>query len=165
MEKGKINGFEGFSLIEVLIAVLVLSIGLLGLAGLQTMSMSNTHSAYLRTQANYLIYDLIDRMRINRAMAQNGNYNIALGTGPSGTTNCETVTCTAAYMAVFDLNQWKCSLGKWNTNSICTNTLSIAGRLPNGDGSVTQNGNLYTVQVRWDDRDGKLVALNVETEL
>lgn len=58
---------KGFTLLEVLVAMLVLSIGLLGLAGLMASSLRNNHSAYYRTQATWLAYDVIDRMRVNGA--------------------------------------------------------------------------------------------------
>lgn len=58
---------NGFTLLEVLVAMLVLSIGLLGLAGLMASSLRNNHSAYYRTQATWLAYDVIDRMRVNGA--------------------------------------------------------------------------------------------------
>jgi len=56
---------RGFNLVEVLIAVLVLSAGLLGLAGLQIAGMKSSHSAYLRSQAAFAVYDLLERMRAN----------------------------------------------------------------------------------------------------
>ncbi|HLE93281.1 MAG TPA: type IV pilus modification protein PilV, partial [Sulfuricaulis sp.] len=56
---------RGFSLIEVLVALLVLSIGLLGLAALQTTSLQYNTGSYFRTQATFLAYDIIDRMRAN----------------------------------------------------------------------------------------------------
>ena len=59
----KIGIQRGFTLIEVLVAVLVLSIGLLSLAALQGISLRNNHSAYLRTQANNIAYEVIDQMR------------------------------------------------------------------------------------------------------
>lgn len=60
---------EGFSLIEVLVALLVLSVGLLGYALLQTTTVRFTQSANYRTQATNLTYQLIDQMRANRVMA------------------------------------------------------------------------------------------------
>ena len=59
----------GFSIIEVLVALLVLAIGLLGLAALQAQGLRFNHDAYVRTQATHLAYDIIDRMRSNRANA------------------------------------------------------------------------------------------------
>ena len=55
----------GFTLIEVLIAMIVLAVGLLGLAGLQATSLRNNQSAYNRIKATQLAYDIADRMRAN----------------------------------------------------------------------------------------------------
>src|SRR3569832_1379828 len=71
---------SGFTLLEGLGAVLVLAIGLLGLAGLMTASVRNNQSAYQRTQATWLAYDVVARMRVNRAAALDGGYNTAIGT-------------------------------------------------------------------------------------
>lgn len=65
---------RGASLLEVLIAVVIISIGLLGLAGLQTSSIKSNHSSYLRSQATILAYDLSDRMRASRDATLNGRY-------------------------------------------------------------------------------------------
>ena len=117
----------GFTLIEVLVAVLVLSIGLLGLAALQTESLRTNHSAHYRSQATFLTYDIIDRMRANRAAALAGNYNLALGA---------TVTGTAT--AAMDITDWKDRL---------------AEALPEGDGSIsvaTATG-VVDIIVQWND--------------
>ena len=65
---------SGFTLLEILVAMLVLAIGLLGLAGLTTSSMRNNLSASHRTQATWMAYDIVDRMRANRASAVTGAY-------------------------------------------------------------------------------------------
>lgn len=70
---------KGYSLLEILIAVLVLSIGLLGLAGLQTFSMQSNQSAAQVSQATFLTEDLLDRMRANRQRALGGDYDINFG--------------------------------------------------------------------------------------
>ncbi len=155
----------GTTLIEVLIAVVVLSIGLVGLAALQTLSMKNNHSAYLRTQASFLAYDMVDKMRANLGAAQGGSYVTALGTAPSGTTECQSGACTTAELAAYDINEWKCSLGNWDAINTCSTTLSISGLLPGGDGAVTRNGTIHTVSVRWNDRDGVQRTFQVSTEL
>lgn len=58
---------RGFYLLEVLVSLLVLAIGLLGIAALQAQGLRNNHDAYTRSQATMLAYDIIDRMRANRA--------------------------------------------------------------------------------------------------
>ncbi len=72
----KKNG--GFTLVEVLISLVVLSLGLLGTAGLYLTTVRHSHSAYLRSQAALSAYSIIDRMRANRAGAISGSYDIAL---------------------------------------------------------------------------------------
>ena len=67
----------GVGLIEVLIAVLVLSIGFLGIAALQTKSLANNNSAMARTQASIAAYSMFDAMRADRANALAGKYNTA----------------------------------------------------------------------------------------
>jgi type IV pilus assembly protein PilV len=145
---------QGFTLMEVMIAVLVLSLGLLGLAGLQATSLKANTSAAARGQATLLAYDIIDRMRANRDAALAGTYNNTVGTAPtSGGSNCQAngADCDANAIAAYDLNQWKCLLGKWKTNSICSTTLGIdKGLLPDGDGSVVvSNGNEALVSITW----------------
>lgn len=66
---------RGMTLIEVLVAVLVLSIGLLGLAGLQVTVLRSNHSAYLRSQATLLAQDITERLLANRAAALAGEYD------------------------------------------------------------------------------------------
>lgn len=121
---------RGLTLIEVLIAVLVLSIGLLGLAGLQATSLQFNHSSNLRSQATNLAYEMTDRMRANRDAALNGQYNLAIDAATPGTG-----TVPGA-----DLAAWRTAL---------------ATRLPSGEGSVAvDTDGIATIVVRWDDSRG-----------
>lgn len=101
---------QGVGLIEVLVAVLVLAIGLLGLAGLQTQSLRFNNEAYFRTQATLLAMDMADRLRSNSELARKNSalYTFEKGdTLPAGSlTGCETSTCTPAEVAAYDLLQW-----------------------------------------------------------
>ena len=67
-------GQRGFTLMEVLIAVLVLAVGLLGLAALQLAGMKSNHGAYLRSQATIAVYDLLDRVRADPAAFAGGPF-------------------------------------------------------------------------------------------
>jgi type IV pilus assembly protein PilV len=69
---------RGVTLLEVLITIVVLSIGLLGYAGLQTMSLKNNTNAFQRSQATMLTYDIVDRMRANRPNL--ASYSVNMGT-------------------------------------------------------------------------------------
>jgi type IV pilus assembly protein PilV len=74
-----IRSIRGVSLIEVLVTVVVLSVGLLGLASMQSLSVKNTYSSYLMTNADNMANDIADRMRANREAALGGRYNIDFG--------------------------------------------------------------------------------------
>ena len=78
---------NGFTLLEVLIALLIFSLGLMGLAGLLVVSVQTNHSAYLRTQASFLAQTMADRMRANILGVWNSNY--------AGTFDSTTVGSTA----------------------------------------------------------------------
>ncbi len=107
----------GFTLIEVLVALLVLGIGLLGLAMLQTTGLRFNTNSYSRTQGTYLAYDVIEKMRANVAAFNSGNYDIAdatvannaiatYATCKSSSCACDTSACTASALAQYDLGQW-----------------------------------------------------------
>ena len=140
---------RGFTLLEVLVAMVVLSIGLLGLSGLQTSSLRNNHSAFLRSQATLVGNDIIDRMRANRDSAVNGDYDIAYAATPTSST-C-TSGCSASDVADVDLGEWR----------------SYVGRLPAGEGqiSVTAAG-IAEVRVRWGDaRDGTQLEIVTRSQI
>lgn len=128
----------GFTLIEVLVTLVVLAIGLLGLAGLQASSLKHNNSAYQRTQATFLAYDILDRMRANpRGIDSNAYDNIDTGTLP-GDPGCIGTSCAPADLANTDIEQWAASL---------------ATALPSGRGTVVGAGANapFTVRVMWDD--------------
>lgn len=136
----------GFSLLEVLIALVILSVGLLGIAGMISTTMKTNDSAYMRTQATALAYNVIDRIRANQNAAQNGDYDIAIGTpapGSSTVCNGNSANCTGVNLAAFDLAQWKTAL------------TSPSNGLPSGDGSITTStvGGVFMVRVavQWND--------------
>ena len=130
---------SGFTLLEVLVTLVILAIGLLGLAGLQATGLQNNLSAYHRSQATQLSYDIADRMRAN--VAAISSYVSISPTSATAKASCITATgCPAASMAENDLFEW-------NT--------SLTAALPSGKGTVTQSGSIYTIAVTWDDdRDG-----------
>ncbi len=133
---------SGFTMVEVLVAMLILGIGLLGMAGLQAHALRNNYNAYLRSQATFNIYEIMDRMRANREYAiKNAGYATAYGASVSAV-DCSTSRCTPAQMKDADLAQW----------------LAVVGRLPGGEGKIEMDStekNKVTVSVRWyDRRDG-----------
>lgn len=114
---------RGFTLVEVLIAVVVLSLGMLGLVGLQMTATRSNQSAYHRSQAALLAQDVLERIRINADEAKAGGYDIAFADGPPAAPNCigAAQNCDPTELRNFDLAEW---LGR------------LATELPDGDGQI-----------------------------
>lgn len=142
----------GFTLIEVLIALVVMSVGLLGLASLQTNTLAFNRDAYLRSQATALAYDIIDRMRANRDAAVNGGaYDVPAMANPAPVCNAAVPTTP---VATADIAGWR---------------RALACALPGGNGSIDTNGPEVTVTVQWADTtrgaNGALESFTVTTRL
>lgn len=138
----------GFSLLELLVAVLVVGVGALGVAGLQLASIQNNRGAMQYSMTTVLANDLVERMRANPG----ADYRTDLGAPPPPFHNCLANDCTSGQLAQFDLAVWKCGLGKWHEDATC-NDLPEAIRprfaLPGGDGKVVDDAGLVTVTVVW----------------
>lgn len=141
---------RGFTLMEVLVSVLILSVGVLGVAGLQTLSLQNTSNSLLRTRATMMAYEIIDRARANRGQS----YAIALADPAPVGVDCEIQNCNPAQLRDYEQTVWKNDLG---------------ADLPNGNGSIVIAGASMTVTVQWqDDRriaGAGLLNVAVETTL
>ncbi|WP_439115655.1 type IV pilus modification protein PilV [Hydrogenophaga sp.] len=117
LPKRSVHAQEGASLIEVLVAVVLLSFGIVGLAGLQFNGTKFNHSAYLRSQATSLAYDLVDRARANLNACPVGGacaYATPLATAFNGNAaqacGRPIAAANANAMAAIDVNQWKSCL-------------------------------------------------------
>lgn len=117
----------GFSLIEVLVALVILGVGLLGLAGLQASSLRAGTDAYLRTQANVLAYNIIDRMRANHEAVSNGDYDLASGASVTASTDCGTTSCSPTALADWDRKQWLAALAKQLPDASASIAATAAG--------------------------------------
>ena len=138
----------GAGLLEILIAMLILSIGLLGMAGLQALSLKNNNSAINRSHAVFLANSMLDRIRANRT----GSYTTAFATNTtSSSSSCDGTgaTCSIAQIAAYDLSNWKCALS--TTNTCYGPAKNAAGLLPDGQGQILRSGDEYTVTVQWTD--------------
>jgi len=131
---------KGAGLIEVLIAALVLSVGILGYVGLQINAKRLNFESTQRTTATYLAQNLLERMRSNPQ--QLNAYVVSdLDPGSLGepNPNCTTAQCTTAELATFDLWEWDQLL----------DGASVSGGLINPMACVTNNGNYLTVVIVW----------------
>ena len=95
---------RGFSIVEVLVALVVISVGMLGIAGLYLSSLQASRTAKLRAQAVMLVGSIADRIRANRDAAV--AYDTDTYGGAPKTQDCDTKTCTAAALSQDDLARW-----------------------------------------------------------
>lgn len=141
---------KGFTLIEILIAALVLGIGILGLATLMLTSLKSDQSAFYRSVASTLAYDMADRIRQNRDGAEAGRYD-AIDTSDDAPTNpnCSTNSsgCSATQTASLDIREWA------NNFTNVGSASNYVSPLPNGVGTVTRTDNEYTITITWSEVD------------
>lgn len=137
----------GASMIEVLVAIIVLSIGLLGLAGLQTAGLKHNQSASFRSTASMMAYSILDSMRANRVAAGEGGYAHSASAEDSAGTETEAETKAEAESLAFPEQDMKTWLEE------------LALRLPEGTGTVGVDvDNKVTITIQWDDSRGALAA-------
>ncbi len=126
---------SGVGLIEVMISVLILGVGLLGVAAMQATALRNSQSSLERSQAVALSYAILDAMRANRDTALAGGYNLAA---------MQCVVPAAGTLAQTDLNRWitalKDNMGQPADTSTC--------------GQVSCAAGMCTVTIQWDDSRG-----------
>jgi type IV pilus assembly protein PilV len=145
---------RGVSLIEVMMALLIFSVGLIGLAGLLVMATRSNHAAYLRTQVTFLASNMADRMRANPTAVWDASYN---QTFPyTNTQVCDSSTaCTPDQIAVYDMQRWNTQLATFLPNASasigCDNT--TAGFNPTAQlGMRPPYGGNCTMKINWSER-------------
>jgi len=125
---------RGYTLIEVLIAAVVMSIGLLGMAALQTVTLTKNHGSYVRSQANNLGYEILDAMRAN--VDDVDNY-----AGKTSVDECDPDFERGTTNIASD------DFDEWANNLACL--------LPGGSGGITvvdaSGRKEVTVTITWDD--------------
>jgi len=110
---------RGYLMLEVLISVLVVSIGFIGFAGMQMGGLAAANDSLYRSKAVYLTYQMADRVRANSPGAAAGNYNSLTGLGSDP--GCVATNCTASQMAATDFAEW---------------AAEVAAVLPSGVGAI-----------------------------
>jgi type IV pilus assembly protein PilV len=108
---------QGGTLIEVLVSIFLLSIGLLGMTGMQVSSFKNDQLTHLKAIANNSLADIADRVRANNLLPDGAGaalYSYPAAYAPIGNPstitspqNCLQTSCNAANLALFDLAQWR----------------------------------------------------------
>jgi len=148
----------GFTLLEVLIALLIFSLGLLGMAGLLSVSVRTNHSAYVRTQVTFLAQALADRMRSNNLGLWANSYNVGLTNAAAVTvpTTCNyPSTCSSADMATRDMAVWVNQLVAFLPASQYRVNCVLAGGATAPDSSQIVKLPPYTgtceIEIKWKD--------------
>lgn len=134
----------GTGLVEVLVSLLVIAIGILGMAGVHSQTLQYNQSSYVQSQATFLASGMLDRIEVNRALAKSGNnYQVGLteqqfsqcqqSDYPGG---CESGSCDPQALAAYDILQWK---------------FQLACQLPGSQGSITYqdsgDARIYTIRL------------------
>jgi type IV pilus assembly protein PilV len=137
---------RGVSMVEALVALLVLSIGLLGIAGMFLDSVKSSRTALLRTHAINLVSDMADRIRANAAAG--AAYNTA-GRAPvtqdcAPTRNSGGSNCSIAQLAEDDLARWIASVN----DLLPTTTVANAASVTRTEAAAGQPER-YRIEVRW----------------
>lgn len=134
-----INSQIGTSLIEILVAVIISAIGLLGLAVMQNTSMKLSYDSYIRSQANFLAYDLIDRVRAN---PDSSLYELTDDATVQQKDCFSGDDCSKEEMRSFDLYYWRQQVETILPDAIVEITYDAAQQL-------------YSLRINWDDRYSK----------
>ena len=138
---------SGFTLIEIVVAVLILAIGILGVAGMQSVGIRESQNTYFRSQANLLAADMAGKMRANAIEAKKGDDSVYLEEAAGSGGACST-DCTSIAVAATDRQTWE--------EAIASSGLPNAGQAVNFVGGITHEGELvtatYDIQIFWDDR-------------
>ncbi|MBK8971949.1 MAG: type IV pilus modification protein PilV [Hahellaceae bacterium] len=156
---------KGLTMIEVLVVLVILSIGLLGVAGLQITSIRQTANSGMQTQAMILAGDLVERIRTNRGAIVQGNqmtitmanYGKAVGVDLPATAiaTCTTSSgCTPESMADNDLYEWGVSISNSLpvTSDILKNNTYICLDSNTADATVCDGlGSTVVIQIAWQD--------------
>jgi type IV pilus assembly protein PilV len=127
-------------MIEVLVTLLIITLALLGTAGLQAYAMRLNQGGQFRTQAVFLAADLAERIELNKAGAVDGSYDTSVTTA-STSTACVAAACKKTELAAFDLLQWKNAVAATLPLSTATVVQTVAG-----------NPSTYTITLSWVDR-------------
>lgn len=139
---------KGMTLLEVLVAVVLLSVGMLGIASMLMLSGKTNNSSYSKHEATLCADNIIERMRANSQVVAGGSYTISNinsnggpGTVAAPAANCAATTCNSTQLASYDTWYW---------------LTVVVAQLPSGSGSITtapgtDNASLVTITVQWDD--------------
>jgi type IV pilus assembly protein PilV len=153
-------GFQraaGFTLIEVLVSTIILAIGLLGLASMQTLALKDNQDAFFYSQASSLAYEMSDRMKVNATEWQKSTIPT-----PDSVCNdsCNSLahSCTPTAMATYDYCAWKQNVAQ-RVSSGATATVALS---PVAGGVCVHDASYRCITISWA-RSSQLGAVATNT--
>lgn len=153
-------------MVEVLVTIVVMAVGLLGVAGMQTASLKGNHNSYLRVQAVLMVNDIADRIRANQSGADSNAYAAITTTGSTPAQTClGTSKCSAAQLATYDAWVWRTTIAAMLTSG--SGTLQCLDTADPGyvdadsdrfndadtDGDACTDGSAYLATISWNEND------------
>lgn len=139
----------GFSLIEVIVTMGIMSFGLLGIAGMQLSAMTKSRVTFERNQATLLANDLVERIRANLPAAAVGSYDLTARSNPSESVwSCkgEQADCSSSDMAAADLADWSQRVDAvLNDATAAVDVVVVGGTASAVTVTLTWGGNQMTV--------------------
>ncbi len=146
----RLQGAQGFTLIEIVVAVLILAVGILGAAGMQSVGVRESQNSYFRSQANLLAIDMADKMRANRAEAVRGSSSAYLDEAPASPgCNYGSSDCASNSVAELDLYGWNQAIENSGLPNP-THSIDLVSEIVDATGTVVSS--VYDIQLRWDER-------------
>ncbi len=140
---------KGFTLLEVMISIAILAIGMLGIAGLNMVSIEHNNAAYLRSQAVTITQDIVERMRNNPDAVDNGNFDEVKS---DEITNAPTVTCLTSVSGCNSAQLADIDIGQWVQTIKTINNDNDRRQLPGASATITavaSTDNLFTIKIEW----------------
>ncbi|MBX2838161.1 MAG: type IV pilus modification protein PilV [Gammaproteobacteria bacterium] len=162
---------RGVGIIEVLIALVLISAGFLAAAQMQMRGMQYSQSAYSHSQAYFMATEIMDRMRANTEGMMDGAYNNRETSAVLIDPQCGTNPCNAAEIAQQDLYDWSANLhdltdGVTNFQPVLPSSDAIAAR-----GVINAlGGGFFQIVIEWSESDGggdvmRQLSVNLATEI
>jgi type IV pilus assembly protein PilV len=138
---------RGFTLLEVMIALVILAIGVMGVIGMQMSTYKQLQTSHNFSKAAMLAGEMADRMLANVDQVTAGNYTHDAPTSKPSP-DCANTACTQTELAAYDVWMWQAQIAAQDPND---ESKKLPGALPSASGAVQVQDGEYIVIVRWDD--------------
>ncbi len=139
----------GVGLIEILVTVVLLSMGFLAAARMQVEGMRFSQSAYYQSQAFFLANDMINRMRTNNRGVEAGDYDNISTSASASDPKCSTNFCSPSQIALQDIYEWSSYFHPQDTTGTFIPALPSTASIPASASVTPFDEDIYAVQLVW----------------